>query len=95
MTDREKAAYIVGIMHAAAHAGCCFDHFQDNDHIGEVVNHIVAELGLAADDPLIGQIHGEIHNASKATPQITRKEIEKLWNRVNRATTARRPRGGK
>jgi hypothetical protein len=89
MTDREKAAYILGIMHAAVHAECCFGYFQDDEHVGEVINHIMAELGLAADDPLIDQIHDEIRNASRAIPQITRKEIEKLWNRMNRGTTAR------
>jgi hypothetical protein len=89
MTDREKAAYIGGIMHAAAHAGCCFDHFQDHEHVGEVIDHIMAELRFTPTNQLMDQIHHEIQHASSATPQITRKEIDKLWNRMNRRTVTR------
>ena len=88
MTDREKAAYIGGIMHAATHASCCFGYFQDHEHVGEVIHDIMTELRFAPTVQLMDQIHDEIHNVSGATPQITRKEIEKLWNRMNRGTRA-------
>jgi hypothetical protein len=87
MTDREKAAYIVGIMHAAAHASCCFGNFQDDEHVGDVIDHIMAELRFTPTNQLMDQIHYEIQHTSRATPQITRKEIQKLWNRMNRKTT--------